>query len=99
MEKDSIWTGVVLGMIVPAVGLLLMTSIFNALVSAGVMSEAAGAGIARRDRLIALVAICFNLIPFHISKRNYWDKTMRGVVFPTLIYVIFWLYRFSPQLF
>jgi hypothetical protein len=99
MEKDSIWTGVILGMMVPAIGYLLAEALFGFLISTGVMSEAFGAGIARRDRLIALLAICFNLVPFHISKKNYWDKTMRGVVFPTLVYVAFWLYRFGSQLF
>ena len=46
-----------------------------------------------------LIGICFNLIPFNISKNNRWDQTMRGIVFPTLVYVGAWLFRFYSELF
>ncbi len=99
MEKDSILTGLVLGAIIPVVGYFLLESVFQHLNSIGFLGEAVGESFMRRVRTIGILAICCNIIPFEICKRNRYDDTMRGVVFPTLIYIGAWIYKYYYILF
>ncbi len=97
-DKDSIIMGLAVGAIVPVVGYMFIDFVFDLLVDFNLMSYVRDGLDTRRARTILLLAICFNLIPFNISKRRQWDDTMRGIIFPTLIYVGFWVYTFRHQL-
>ena len=99
MDKNSIVTGLVLGCIVPVLGFIVVQFIFDTLIQFGLMAEVTASSEGRRLRTLALIGICFNLIPFNISKNNRWDQTMRGIVFPTLVYVGAWIFRFYSELF
>lgn len=99
MEKDSFLTGIVLGCIVPVLGFIAVEAIFDLLTNVGLMNEVTPLGTTKRLRTLALIALCCNLIPFHIAKRNYWIDTMRGMILPTLIYAGFWVYKFGGSLF
>ncbi|MEE9438924.1 MAG: hypothetical protein V3V14_07995 [Saprospiraceae bacterium] len=99
VDKNSVFTGLIIGAIVPVLGYMLVEFIFSLLTQAGLMEYVSGTGTSRRMRTIALLGICCNLIPFNICRKYKWDDTMRGIVFPTLIYVGFWLYQFSNLLF
>jgi hypothetical protein len=99
MEKNSIMTGLVLGAIIPVVGFYLMEQIVNLLATKGILAEIAGEGLMRRLRTVGLIAICFNLIPFEYCRKYRLDDTMRGIVFPTLVYVGFWIYKYYYILF
>ncbi len=99
MEKDSIFTGIILGILVPVVGYVIIEQIFAVLMSMGLMEQVSGEAVGRRLRTLSLLAICVNLIPFNIAKRNRWDQTLRGVVFPTIVYVGAWVLKFKDVLF
>lgn len=99
IDKNSVWTGLLLGAVTPVAGFIIVEFIFNLLTDMGVMAEVtAGAG-SRRYRTMLLIAICCSLIPFNIAKNRKWDQTLRGIVFPTLVYVAAWLYKFYGDLF
>lgn len=99
IEKNSIFTGLVLGAIVPVLGYIVVEFLFGLLTQMGLMEYVSSSGSSRRMRTLALIGICCNLIPFNISRKYKWDDTMRGIVFPTLLYVGFWLYQYSGILF
>jgi hypothetical protein len=99
MDKNSLLMGFVLGAIVPVAGFYLIENIFDVLTQMGWIAEVTMSIGARRYRTMALLAICTNLIPFQIAKVKKWDNTLRGIVFPTLIYVGAWIYTFYDQLF
>lgn len=99
MEKNSIPTGLLLGALMPIVGYILVDAIFNVLMHFNLMEVVTSSGLSKRLRTITLLAICTNLIPFNIAKNRRWDNTMRGIVFPTLIYVGAWIYKFKDVLF
>jgi riboflavin transporter FmnP len=99
IEKNSIIIGVVLGCIVPVIGFTVVEFLFNMLTHYGLMEEVSTSSMDRRFRTLALIGICFSLIPFNIAKNRRWDQTMRGIIFPTLIYVGAWIYRFYGELF
>ncbi len=99
IEKNSIFTGILLGAVVPVFGYVVVEFIFDLLGQAGLMDVITGGASPRRIRTLALLGICCNLIPFNISRRNRWDDTMRGIIFPTLIYVGAWIYKYWSVLF
>jgi len=99
MDKDSIFTGLVIGAIVPVLGYIAVEFIFGLLTQMGLMEYVSSTGSSRRMRTLALIGICCNLIPFNIARRQKLDDTMRGIVFPTLLYVGYWLYQYSGILF
>lgn len=99
IDKNSVFTGLVVGAIVPVLGYFAVEFIFGILTEMGLMEYVTGTGSSRRMRTLALLGICSNLIPFHICKNKRWNDTMRGIVFPTLLYVGFWLYQYGALLF
>ncbi len=98
IERDSLMFGILLGVIVPILGFVAVESLFELMTNMGWMSEVSASTSERRFRTLVLVGICWNLIPFNIAKNKRWDQTMRGIVFPTLIYVGAWVYKFGGGL-
>jgi hypothetical protein len=98
VERDSVIFGILLGVIVPVLGFVVVEFIFELLTSMGWMAEVSASTAERRFRTLVLIGICWNLIPFNIAKNRRWDQTMRGIVFPTLIYVAAWVYKFGAGL-
>lgn len=99
IDKNSLVFGLVLGCIVPVLGFVFVEFIFNLMTQFGLMAEVSSSSSGRRFRTLTLIAICTNLIPFNIAKNRKWDDTMRGIVFPTLIYVGAWILKFYAELF
>lgn len=99
MQKDSILTGFLLGAITPVFGYLIISGLFDVLTQFGLMEEVSMSTAGRRYRTMLLLSICTSLIPFQLAKRNRWDNTLRGIVFPTIVYVGFWVYKFYGSLF
>ncbi|HRO09456.1 MAG TPA: hypothetical protein PK611_12035 [Saprospiraceae bacterium] len=99
MERNSLLMGFVIGAITPVLGFYLIENLFDLMTQMGWMDEVSMSTGSKRYRTMALLAICCNLIPFNITKIKKWDESMRGIVFPTLIYVGAWIYTFYDQLF
>lgn len=97
MEKDKIIVGLILGFLLPVVGYAILLEIYDQLANNGLISDE---GLSRtfRDRTIALLAICFNLIPFSYFNRNRMQNGMRGLVFPTVVFVIIWVFYFRKSI-
>lgn len=94
---NKLWVGIVAGLCVPfaAYGILLM--IYDKLDYYEIFNPG-GLALNFRERTIALIAIICNIIPLQIfNKRNFLDA-MRGIVFPTLIYVVLWMYYYGMEL-
>jgi len=97
MEKDKIVIGLILGFLLPVVGYAILLEIFDQLSSNGIISDE-GFSHTFRERTIALLAICFNLIPFAFFNRRRMQNGMRGLVFPTVLFVIIWLFYFRKTI-
>ena len=97
-EKDSIFIGLAVGAIVPVLGFLGIQFIFEQLSIAGLMDSGGTGYYSKRFRSLALFSLCCNLIPLNVFRKRKWDNAMRGVVFPTLIYAGFWVYKYMSIL-
>lgn len=97
-EKNTILIGFALGAITPVLGYLVIEFIFDSLSQMGLMDSGGTGYYSKRFRTLALFAICCNLIPLNFFRKRQWDNAMRGVVFPTLIYAGFWVYKYMSIL-
>lgn len=97
LNKNSISTGILLGIILPIVGLFFWHSVFELLSKGGIMNPD-GFSFTWRERTTSLLAICMNLIPFQLYKNRRYEQSMRGLIFPTVIFVIIWVYYFRAAL-
>ena len=95
--KNTIPLGFLIGIIVPFVGYALWMMVFEQLEE---MNAASGVGMNEnfRERTTALLAICMNLLPFlFFSKKNEYN-TMRGLVFPTVVFAMAWFVYFGIKM-
>ncbi len=91
-NKNKVWFGLLVGFLVPFVGYGILLVIYDWLDGIGAI-EALSPEF--RNRTPALFALCLNIIPFQIFKRRWMTHAMRGMIFPTLIYAIWWLFHFN----
>lgn len=98
-NKNHILLGIILGICVPVVGYALVQFLFEGLEAIGIMDEVTSGSAAGRIRTLSLLGICANIIPFEIYRKKRYDQTLRGLVFPTIIYVVIWIIQYQGVLF
>jgi hypothetical protein len=98
LKRDSIKIGIIVGLVLPFLGFWLWKGIFELLTLVNVM-DPSGFSEDWRERTFALLAICMNIIPFQYYQKIRNDDTMRGLVFPTFLYVVLWVVIFRDSIF
>jgi hypothetical protein len=98
LQKNHIVAGIIAGLIIPFVGYALLLLIFEQLESLGIVNPE-GMAPNFRNRTSALVAIVLNVFPMNFYRKKLFYESMRGVVFPTVLYVILWIILFASSLF
>ncbi len=94
MAKDSIFIGILFGLLTPIFGYYLIEALFDLYALA--MHEPAPDW---RVKTLSVMGLCMNLIPFHLFRIKRYDKSLRGVVFPTILYVVIWVFYFWDSIF
>lgn len=94
---NKLITGILTGLCVPfaSYGILLM--IYDKLDYYDIFNPV-GLAPNFRERSIALFAIICNIIPLQLFNRKNFLDAMRGIVFPTLLYVVLWMYFYGMDL-
>jgi heme/copper-type cytochrome/quinol oxidase subunit 3 len=90
VAKNAIWVGVIAGVLVPFVGyavLLMSSEWLDAALEAYKQNKVS---LIDTNTLL-LLALCTNLIPFHLFDRNRLRQSMRGVMLATLLLGIVWV--------
>ena len=98
LREDKLMVGIITGILVPVLTYGVLTFIFHSLTQIGLM-DPTGFSPTWRQRTISLLAICANLIPFNLHKKARHDYAMRGLVFPTVIMVVVWVFVFKEAIF
>ena len=89
--------GILLGLIIPFVGYALLLGINDYLAAHPIpLGNNSFDGFSRR--LLGILAICLNLLPFQYFRKARYDEGLRGVVFPTVLYVGVWMVYFGSKL-
>ena len=94
IKKDSVITGLLIGLIVPYVGWAIWITLFEQLDFLGAATSV-GLSESFRERTTALLAISTNILPFLYANRNKFFDMMRGIIFPTVMLSIAWLFYFN----
>jgi hypothetical protein len=96
-DHDALWLGIVIGIVFPVIMYGVLLSLFDSL-ELYVLPPEASFSRGFRFRTLPLLAICANLIPFHLYRKWGRDKTMRGLIFPTLGYVLYWFVEYGRHM-
>ncbi len=97
-NRNNIITGLILGLLIPLTGYWLIKGGFELLTQIGAF-DPTGFSESWRARTISLLAICLNIIPFNLYRRRRFDESMRGLIFPTVLFVGIWVFWFKDFLF
>ena len=94
VKKDSVWLGIGIGLLVPALIYALLITIYTLLDSMGIFSDV---GFAEdfRIRTLALFAICGNLIMMQRFRNAYRHDTIRGILIASMMLVVLWFILFG----
>ena len=98
LQKNEIWVGLLVGLLLPAMGYVLLYEVFNLLESRG---AASGAGFSAnfRERTVGIVAIALNVILLNVYQKRRWELSMRGVVIATAVLAVTWVVVYGLKLF
>jgi len=89
LDLDSFLLGIVVGLVFPVMVYGILLTLYDFL-EVRLLASDVGFSPDFRFRTLALIAICANLIPFNLYRRWGRDNTMRGMVLPTVGFVIYW---------
>ncbi|MBK6546172.1 MAG: hypothetical protein IPO78_06165 [Saprospiraceae bacterium] len=94
---NKVWFGILIGLCVPFASYGIILMIYDKLDYYEIFNSS---GMAQnfRERTIALLAIICNVIPLQIFNKKQMLDAMRGIVFPTLVYVALWMYFYGFDL-
>lgn len=98
LNQNKIWAGLLFGLLLPAIGAVLIFNIFKMLAFIG---GASGEGFTPnfRERTSIVIAIALNLIPMNIFRRRRWDLAMRGVMIGTVLLAFAWVLHYTLKVF
>ncbi len=97
-NQNKIWAGLLFGLLLPAVGSVLIFQIFKFL---AVLGGASGEGFTPnfRERTSVVIAIALNMIPMNIYRKRRWELSMRGVMIATVLLAFAWILHYSLLVF
>lgn len=96
-KYNSVLTGIIVGLVLPFVGYAILLLIYDQ-IDTWILKNSEGIQGDFRERTIGLIAIILNVLPLQYFYKKYWDNAMRGIVFPTLIFVGLWMYMYGFEL-
>ncbi len=94
---DKMIVGILSGTLVPALTFVLLYVVFDELSQLGIISDE-GFSDDFRIRTIALVSVGANVILVRYFQNRYAYNAVRGVVIPTFVFIILWIFYFSSIL-
>lgn len=98
LNKNNLWIGLGIGLVLPFIGYALLLTLYEQLEATG-FGTSIGFSPHFRQRTLAVIAICLNIIPLNRFQRRRMTESMRGVVMATTLYVFLWVIYFSSSIF
>lgn len=96
-NRDKLWFGLLVGVLVPFVGYAILLMILEQLGASESLADKR-LNFDFKDRTLTLLALALNLIPMRIFMKAYANKALRGLVLATLAYGLVWMFYFGKQL-
>ena len=93
LKKNAVLPGVILGLVIPFVGVAVLMMFDEWIVDLVNSSVYTG----QKLRTLFLLGICLNLIPFQIFRNRKMDKSLRGIGLMTMVYDAVWFAYFASE--
>ena len=93
-KYDRLYIGILVGLLIPFTAYGILLSLYDKLDALDLLHPE-GFTATFRERTVALLAIVANVIPMHFFNRRFMLSSLRGLIFPTLLYVILWMYFYG----
>jgi len=97
-NRNEIWVGLLIGLLIPFVGYACLLVIFEQLEGLD-LGSSSGFAIGFRQRTVAIIAICLNIFPLNNFQKKRMTQSIRGLVLATFALVGVWLILYGPQFF
>lgn len=94
-QNNTLIMGILLGATMPVLAYMGIEFIFNGLTEAGIMDEVTSTTVVKRQRTMALIALCFNILTVQFFKKRKYTRILNGIVTATLIYAVGWIFIFQ----
>ena len=98
-KQNTIKTGVIIGILLPLTVLGILLGGFYLIDQSGILDNVMSMSPYFRERTLTLVAIASNAIPMNLYNKLRYTQTIRGIVFPTFLFIGIWLFYFSKIIF
>ncbi len=98
-KKNHIGIGLLLGTFIPISGYLIMMGIFSLIDDSGALDSVQSMSTMFRERTLSICAIALNAIIMRRYDKWRYTQTMRGIVLPTFVFVVVWVFYFKDILF
>jgi amino acid permease len=96
LDRNQIWVGIVVGLLVPFVSYAVLLMLSEKLDEWLPQYTGDGESVIA-PRTLYLLAICANLLPFHLFDRRRWGKGMRGIIMATIVLGVAWMVYFGKM--
>lgn len=97
-EKNKIWVGLIVGFLIPLVGLAVLELILEQLDEIILQQARNKLSETFKDRTLYLIAITLNILPFRWYNKRKKILSMRGMVVATTVYAIAWMILFAKEI-
>jgi hypothetical protein len=94
---NNLFLGLGLGLAIPLLAYALLVGVFGQMESYGWLS---GEGFSPtfRQRTLALVALCLNVLPFNYFMKRRYARAMRGIAVVTVLLAFVWVIYFGKEI-
>lgn len=90
-NRNNLPIGLAIGILLPLLSFIIFYFTLGQLESTGMATNF-------RERTLAIIAMCMNIIPFNIYQKRRFTQSMRGLSIATIIYAIIWLIYYGNQI-
>ncbi len=96
-SRNNVFFGLAIGLLLPALAFYLLSPLID-FIGTLLVPEKGVYASHFRQRSLAIIAICINLIPMNGFNKNRRPESMRGMMLATIILGIVWFISFKDQL-
>ena len=91
-RNDNLLIGLAVSLIIPVIAYYLLGQLQV------MISNGAQASFAFKERTVALIAICLNVLPLNYFRKTYRNRSIRGLATGTMVLAFVWFFYYGRAL-
>lgn len=98
MFENRFLHGFSVGVVLPFLAGFILIYLDSALMDSTLMSAGNMKFLGFKKSTLGIIAICSNLLPTLLANRRLMDEFIRGIMFPTVLFSLYWFYTFYDKI-